>query len=504
MKEVTKLIETLHPLERKILPFLKDGITTQELISQSGLVDAEVLRAVQWMGNKNILRTTKQTKYMVFLDTHGKLYIEKGLPERRFLQVLEQQPLSLQDVQEEADLDTDELNICLGLLKRMNAISLGKEITITLEGKKSIQEKMIEEDFLRHLPKEVSHLSAHEKNMYESFSKRRGIVETKMQHTLTIHLTDLGKTLAQTKITVDFLDTLDKQTIISGAWKNKKFRRYDVEINVPSVYGGKQHFVQQAIDSIRRIWIEMGFKEMQGPLVETSFWNFDALFVPQDHPARDMQDTFFVAGDGTLPEAALVERVKKTHENGWTTGSKGWRYDWSKKIAQQRVLRTHTTSLSARTLAGLKKSDLPAKYFSVAKCFRNETVDWKHSFEFSQVEGIVVDENANFRHLLGYLKEYYKKLGFDNIRIQPAYYPYTELSVDAAYYHSEKKQWVELGGAGIFRPEVVKALLGFEVPVLAWGQGMERSILNYYSLADLRDLCSNDLKQLRDIKIWMR
>ena len=504
MKEVTKLIEMLHPLERKILPFLKEGITTQELISQSGLSDAEVLRAVQWMGNKHILQTTKQTKHMVFLDVHGKLYIEKGLPERRFLQVLEQQSLTLHDVQEKADLDTDELNICLGLLKRLNAISLGKEITLTPTGKQLIQEEKRAEDFLRRLPKEVAQLSADEKIIYDSFSKRRGIVETKMQHTLTVHLTALGKTLARTKITGDFLDTLDKQTIISGSWKNKKFRRFDVEINVPAVYGGKRHFVQQAIDYIKQIWIEMGFKEMQGPLVETSFWNFDALFVPQDHPAREMQDTFFVAGDGKLPEQALVKRVQQTHEDGWTTGSKGWQYHWSKKIAQQRVLRTHTTPLSARTLAGLKKSDLPVKYFSVAKCFRNETVDWKHSFEFSQVEGIVVDENANFRHLLGYLKEYYNKLGFDKIRFQPSYYPYTELSVDAAYYHAEKKQWVEFGGAGIFRPEVVKALLGFEVPVLAWGQGMERSILNYYSITDLRDLYSNDLQQLRDMKLWMR
>lgn len=503
MKEVTKLIETLHPLERKLLPALREGITVEELISQTGLADVEVIRALQWLGNKKVLHIDKQDRHQILLGLHGKRSLEKGLPERRFLQVLEQQPLLLRDIQEEADLDTDELNISLGLLKKHNAIVLGERISLTAAGTKLIQEKIQEETFLRSLPRDMHQLTAQEKKIYDSFSKRRGILETKLHHTITVHLTELGKTLTKTKISGEFIDTLDKQTIISGSWKNKKFRRFDVEINVPARYPGKIHFVQQAIDSIKKIWIEMGFQEMDGPLVETSFWNFDALFVPQDHPAREMQDTFFVGGEGKLPDKKIVDAVKKTHENGWTTGSLGWRSAWSERIAKQLVLRTHTTSLSARTLASLKKQDLPGKFFSVAKCFRNEAVDWKHSFEFMQVEGIVVDENANFRHLLGYLKEYYHKLGYDKIRFRPSYYPYTELSVDTSYYHPEKKQWIEFGGAGMFRPEVVKPLLGFDVPVLAWGQGMDRSILSHYGLTDLRDLCKNDLKQLREMKAWM-
>jgi phenylalanyl-tRNA synthetase alpha chain len=160
--------------------------------------------------------------------------------------------------------------------------------------------------------------------------------------------------------------------------------------------------------------------------------------------------------------------------------------------------------LSARTLAGLKKEDLPAKFFALGKCFRNETLDWSHLFEFNQFEGIVVDPNANFRHLLGYLKAFFKKMGYEKARFRPAYFPYTELSIEIDVFHPLRKEWIELGGSGIFRPEVVKPLLGIDVPVLAWGPGFDRIILEFFKINDIRELYRNDLKQLREIKDWMR
>src|SRR3989338_961422 len=98
------------------------------------------------------------------------------------------------------------------------------------------------------------------------------------------------------------------------------------------------------------------------------------------------------------------------HEKGGDTGSTGYKYKWSEEEASKVLLRTHTTVLSAIEIAKLKKEDLPKKFFSVNKVYRNEALDWKHLFEFYQVEGIVIDPNANFRHLLGYLKNYYNKL----------------------------------------------------------------------------------------------
>ena len=249
----------------------------------------------------------------------------------------------------------------------------------------------------------------------------------------------------------------------------------------------------------------MGFKEMTGNLVQTSFWDLDALFVPQDHPARDMQDTFYIKDPkyGKIPKE-LSKKIKSTHENGWTTGSKGWQYKWSEEEAKKLLMITHDTYLSARTLASIKKEDLPIKTFQVMKVFRNEALSWKSLFEFYQIGGIVVDPDANFKHLKGYLKTFFIKMGFKDVRIRPAHFPYTEPSAEVDVLHPKKNEWIELGGSGIFRPEVVKPLLGISVPVLAWGLGLERTIMEYYKITDIRDVYKNDLKQLKEAKMWVK
>jgi len=240
-----------------------------------------------------------------------------------------------------------------------------------------------------------------------------------------------------------------------------------------AINGGKKHFVNQSIEQGKKIWLEMGFKEMTGNHTVTSFWNFDALFTAQDHPVREMQDTFFIKGvEGKLPkDVKIIEQVKQSHEKG-VGGSKGWQYSWKENEAKKVLLRTHTTCLSAKTLASLKKEQMPAKFFSVNKVFRNETLDWKHGFEFNQSEGIVIDPNANFTHLIGYLKEFAKKMGYEKVRIQPSYFPYTEPSLEGSIWNEERKEWVEVLAAGIFRPEVTIPLLGTAMPVLAWAQDL--------------------------------
>ncbi len=249
----------------------------------------------------------------------------------------------------------------------------------------------------------------------------------------------------------------------------------------------------------------MGFKEMEGNLLQSSFWNFDALFTAQDHPVREMQDTFFLSKkyERELPDKKIIKAVKESHEKG-VDRSKGWQYNWSEKEAKRIILRTHTTCLSSQTLAKLDKKDIPAKFFAIGKCFRNETVDWSHGFEFNQTEGIVVSPGLNFRHLLGYLKEFFNKMGFEKIRFRPSYFPYTEPSVEIDVWHPEKKIWLELGGAGIFRPEVTIPLLGEKITVLAWGPGFDRMIMDYYEIKDLRETYKNDLTKLRKMKSWMK
>jgi len=221
-----------------------------------------------------------------------------------------------------------------------------------------------------------------------------------------------------------------------------------------------------------------------------------------------MQDTFYLKGlKAELPMdekkvSKVLAEVKKAHESG-VDGSRGWEYSWDEEEARRVLLRTHTTSLSARKLMEIGKSgELPAKYFALGKCFRNETVDWSHGFEFNQTEGIVVDENASFVQLLGYLKEFYRKMGYEKIRIRPAYFAYTEPSLEIDVFHPERKEWVELGGGGMFRPEVTIPMFGRHIPVLAWGQGFDRIITEFFGIKDLREVYKNDLNKLREMRVW--
>jgi phenylalanyl-tRNA synthetase alpha chain len=238
---------------------------------------------------------------------------------------------------------------------------------------------------------------------------------------------------------------------------------------------------------------------MKGDNIQSAFWDLDALFVPQDHPAREMQDTFYLDKISKLPKEEL-EKVKQMHLGKY---GKGWGA-FDEEISKKTLLRTHTTVLTALKLANLKKEDLPKKFFTIGKVFRNEALDWKHLFEFHQVEGIVIDEKATLVTLKSYLKEYFKKMGYSDVRIRPAYFPYTEPSMEVDAYHPQKKEWFEVGGAGIIRPEITKSLLGFEAKVLAWGLGMERIISSYYNITDIRELYSNNIKDIKEKKMFIR
>jgi len=508
--EIEKIISGLHPYERKVLPVLKETNSFEEIAKKTGLQKVEVMRALQWLQNKKIIRVNKTLKEAISLDENGLKYKEKGLPEKTFLQTIKNKT-PLEDIRYKTNLSKEEINICLGILRSKAAIEIKKEkeviVSLTDIGKNILKKGFSEEEFLKKkFPISISELKDLDKLTFENLKKRNKILKVNIVKIINAELTEIGQKLISKKIDdKGIIDTLTPSIIKSGAWKNKKLRSYDVKINVPNISGGRQHFVNQAVQYIKRIWLDMGFKEMTGTLVQTSFWDLDALFVPQDHPARDMQDTFYIKDPkhGKLPKE-LIKRVKATHENGWTTASKGWQYEWSEQVAKENLLRTHTTVLSAQAIAKLKEKDIPAKFFSVGKVFRNETLSWKSLFEFIQVEGIVVDPDANFMNLKGYLEEFFAKMGFPDIRIRPAHFPYTFVSAEVDVLHPIKNKWVELGGSGIFRPEVVKPLLGLEVPVLAWGLGMERTIMEYYKINDVRDVYKNDLKQLRETKIWMK
>ncbi|RLI70876.1 phenylalanine--tRNA ligase subunit alpha, partial [Archaeoglobales archaeon] len=325
------------------------------------------------------------------------------------------------------------------------------------------------------------------KDVLKNLIKRKLVVEEEKKE---IIIRVLKKPDVELK---EVITDLTPEILLSGSWKNKEFLKYDITIPSKDVFTAKIHPYERIIRECRKIFLEMGFVEIKGNYVQTSFWNFDALFQPQDHPARDMQDTFYLDKCAGLNED-LVEKVRQTHENGWITGSTGWGGRWDVNKAKQLVLRTHTTTITIHYLAN--NPNPPVKAFCIDRVYRREAIDATHLPEFDQLEGVVLDKGVGFKHLLGLLREFFLKMGFEDVRFRPGYFPYTEPSVEPEVY-VEDLGWVELGGAGVFRKEVVEP---FEIKgnVLAWGLGIGRLAMLRLGMKDLRRLYLPDIGWLRE------
>lgn len=415
---------------------------------------------------------------MYILTEEGRRYLRDGLPEKRLVELVKKGKTTVQEAQKKIA----EFSIALLWAKKNNWVQVtGTEIKLV-----SISEKIPVEEALEKISKGEDVEDA--------------ILSVLLSRKLVSEEREDMKKKAE-KLVGKEITNLTEELIRTGMWRQVKFRSYNVEVPGKRIYPGKKHIISYYTETIRKIFLDLGFSEASGPFVESSFWNFDALYQPQDHPARELADTFYMKNpvSAALPEKRIVEEVSRVHKDGGITKSTGWGYTWSPQIAKRAILRTHTTAVSARSLAQLEP---PAKVFCIGRVFRNETIDYKHLPEFTQIEGIVVDENVGFRDLLGYLKEFYLRMGFKKIRFRPSYFPYTEMSVEPEVYFEEKNEWMELGGAGIFRPEVTVPL-GIDVPVLAWGLSLERPVMLRLAINDIRNFYyKNDLEMLRNVHLW--
>ncbi|XP_026997552.2 phenylalanine--tRNA ligase alpha subunit [Tachysurus fulvidraco] len=286
---------------------------------------------------------------------------------------------------------------------------------------------------------------------------------------------------------------LTPEMISSGSWKEKKFKPYNFEAMGVAPDCGHLHPLMKVRTQFRQIFLEMGFTEMPtNNFIESSFWNFDSLFQPQQHPARDQHDTFFLSDPAVAHKFPkdYLERVKKVHTEGGY-GSQGYKYDWKIEEAQKNILRTHTTAVSARMLYRLAQQEkfTPVKYFSIDRVFRNETLDATHLAEFHQIEGVVADYGLTLGDLMGVLHQFFTKLGITKLRFKPAYNPYTEPSMEVFSYHEGLKKWVEVGNSGVFRPEMLLPMgLPADVSVIAWGLSLERPTMIKYGINNIREL----------------
>lgn len=296
------------------------------------------------------------------------------------------------------------------------------------------------------------------------------------------------------------LTDLTEDALASGAWKDSVLKPFNFNAQGVQPVGGHLHPLLKVRNEYREVFLEMGFEEMPtSNYVESGFWNFDTLFQPQQHPARDAHDTFFL----TAPRSAklqedpeYVQRVKQMHEKGGQ-GSIGWRYDWSLEESAKNILRTHTTAVSSRMLYKLANQEggfKPIKYFSIDKVFRNEAVDATHLAEFHQIEGLVADYDLTLGNLMGVIEQFFHRLGVKKLRFKPAYNPYTEPSMEVFAYHEGLGKWVEIGNSGVFRPEMLLPMnLPENVRVIAWGLSLERPTMIKYGINNIRDLVGHKI-----------
>ncbi len=383
----------------------------------------------------------------------------------------------------------------------------GMKIALTELGKRALENSVPDVDILilsadqSPIPFDALDLTDEARQRIRGLlAKRPELAKFKARTERTLSLTESGAKAFQSVRKVIERNSLTPEDLESGAWREIKLRPYDVKLAAKDVYPAKVHPLRKIIEQTRRAFLEMGFAEVVSPMVESAFWNFDALFQPQDHPAREMQDTFYMRHPATaeLPPANVTDPVRLTHENGWETGSEGWGYTWSPERSKQVVLRTHTTAATIRALAA--NPNPPGKFFCVGWTYRNETISFKHLPVFHQVDGIIIDEEANLASLMGTLQEFYSKMGFGRVKFKPAFYPYTEPSVDVVVYMESRGKWIEMGGAGIFRPEVTLPL-GCKFPVLAWGLGIERLAMIRFGVSDIRELYGTSLNELEKVPL---
>ena len=493
----------LHTLEKRILKALNknNGGLLEKVAEEAKLSLDQTRRAVEWLKAKGMVKTEIEQSKIFLLDIEGRKAVKEGLPERRLVNHITDMKgkAVLADLKKKYRTTPQEFSAAFGNASKKGWICVTTENDIRIVKVKQLVKRTPEEGFLIKLNQsKVSStgITDEEKSILINLKKRPQYIKEKEIKKTKINITSLGSKTVNSLGGEEELEALSPELLVSGGWRGQTLRSLDVEAPSPPIYPGKKHPVQSFIDEVREIFMVLGFEEIDGPIIQPCFWNFDALFIPQDHPAREMQDTFYLSGVKVddIEDKVVLHNVSKVHEDGGETGSTGWGYKWELSKSKDTVLRTHTTAATIKYLADYKPKD--ARVFSIGRVFRNEKVTFKNSAEFHQIEGIAVGENVTLRDLMGLLGKFYSKLGLKKVKFWPTFFPYTEPSLQSMVFFEGMNKWVELCGMGIFRPEVTHPM-GVTNPVLAWGGGLERLVMLRHGITDIRDLYSNNLDWLR-------
>ncbi|MFX1562911.1 MAG: phenylalanine--tRNA ligase subunit alpha [Promethearchaeota archaeon] len=499
--------------EQKLLSLLntKSKAIPPSLIAQELALNQETIRSlIESLVQKKFIKRQETSVHQIYqLTSEAQRFGREGLPEVRLVNLLERlgRKASMKTIEGKPELRPDELRLALGWAKRNGWVTIEKRegqtwLTLVKDAMTLVQDYPLQKAL--HAAHSFGELQEEQLGNTPIIRKRvrrdliqRGLVNPQKQVTIEIQITPKGKqALEKAQSRAAQIGDLTPELLQSGEWLERPFRPYNIRGPTPRLYPGKKNPYAEFIDRVKRILIGLGFQEAKGPLVELEFWNCDALFMPQDHVAREVHDIYHIKapkGPGRIAYPLLLQQVAQTHEDGWTTDSTGWGYKYSIDIAKHLVLRSQTTAVSIRYLAEHKEA--PLRMFCIDLNFRPEKFDATHSAEFLQCEGIIGGEGLTFRDLLGYLRAIAEGVGIEKIKFKPGFFPFTEPSVEGSIY-MPGLGWLEALPGGIFRPEVTKPL-GIDFPVLAWGIGIDRLAMAALGIQDIRELATRNLGNLR-------
>ena len=465
-------------------------MTVSEIARKADISEDQAHRGIQWLLDKKRVRTTKKAQVILQAGPATIRAIKLGLPERRLLKALK----AGQDVSEISDDLGSDYRAALGICAKNKWVRISGGVLTLVSYPDVIPGEDMLERLVNGIPDDAaaSDTSANDTTHVSHLKRRPGyVIQKSIPATFSL---DTDADTQSVKISARSTAGVG----LKADFKTSKLDveasdRIDVEAPAATLQMARTHPLAEVISEIREAFVRLGFEEVGGNLVQTSFWNFDALFTPQDHPAREMQDTFFVRGATLEQDSTAVQqgRVARMHQDMW-------RYTWNNHISCEAVMRTHTTCITIRHLAEHNPSE--GRFFSMGPVFRNEKPSYKHLAEFRQIEGVVIGQDVSLRNLMGIQRQFYNIMGLKKIKFWPTFFPYTEPSLQSMVYSDELGKWVELFGMGIFRPEVTKPL-GIERPVLAWGGGIERIAMLRYLLNDVRDFYANNMGWLRRVNI---
>ena len=511
--ERQQLVKELHPLEIRVLLHFKrgDSFSSERLQQELGYKPGQSNQAFAWLEAKQLIEETERRKITEYSITElGIEYREKGTPEERLLALAReerQKPMTLPEIARELGLENRDVGSAFGALSKRGLLVMNESKQVLAgEASSGIVTADVRELLQRFDDQTVltdQDLSGEQKTLIQSLSRKRGadkgmfraVEREQVAYRLTPAGLKAAEDLRRAGVSGEEIGQITPEILRSGEWKNASFRSYNINTPPQRVLPGRKNPYVEFLEELKDKLNSLGFEEFDGPLLETEFWNCDALFMPQFHAARDIHDVYYIKNPthAKAIEQPYLDQVAACHENGWDTGSLGWRYPFDRDFTRRLILRSQGTVLSAKTLPGAK---VPGRYFGVVRCFRYDKVDATHLADFYQTEGIALGEKVNLKTLLGLLKMFAVEVaGAEDYRFVPGYFPFTEPSVEIHIRHP-KLGWFELGGSGIFRPEVTKPL-GIEVPVAAWGLGIDRMALVALGLNDLRDLFTPDIEQVR-------